>query len=339
MKLLALLSLPALCLAAATNIRMLTWAIRYDSLSDSISVDDTIAGLNSTVPVDSEIDYYSNHAEVAWSTRRIAMSSDILFNKVQLFAIQGAYTRQMTDLASLLGDNWSYIGAGRDDGLESGEWQAIFYNTDALSSLATDHFWLSTTPSEASTYSGASSTRMVTRGQFALTSNSSATFTVFSTHMDDKSDSARQYGASLIRYRASYEAFDTRAPVFLLGCLNTEPGSSSSATAYKILTGLTERVTINSTFSNTYASALNDTFYFLDVMDETSPTARSGHHSTVSGFNEISDVDSFARTSFVLAGSNGGWTPVRYRVGENFFDNQYHMSNHRPLYVDVSIEA
>lgn len=259
----------------------------------------------------------------------------------------------------MLGSDWSYVGVGRDDGVSAGEWQVIFYNTVYITEIDSDHFWLSDTPSEPSKYSGAGSIRMATRGKFKLVADESAIFTVFSTHMDDVSDAARELGASLIRYRAAYEAYNTDAPVFLLGCLNTEPDSSSDD-AYEIATGHSDIVSINATFSSTFSSAIKSSFYFLDLAEETDADMRSGHHSTVTGWTEPSDFSYYERTSFALGGSNGGWyvlislllttffyinlmTPPmrriakRYRVGENFFDTEYHMSNHRPLYVDVSI--
>ncbi|KAK9380302.1 uncharacterized protein V2V93DRAFT_359814 [Kockiozyma suomiensis] len=324
--------------ASVSDLRMLTWAIRLDSKPDSISVAQTIAGLNSSIPSDEDLtgSYYNDYKEVAWSTRRIALANEILFNKVQIFAAQGGLTRQISDLSTLLGSDWSYVGVGRDDGVSAGEWQVIFYNTVYITEIDSDHFWLSDTPSEPSKYSGAGSIRMATRGKFKLVADESAIFTVFSTHMDDVSDAARELGASLIRYRAAYEAYNTDAPVFLLGCLNTEPDSSSDD-AYEIATGHSDIVSINATFSSTFSSAIKSSFYFLDLAEETDADMRSGHHSTVTGWTEPSDFSYYERTSFALGGSNGGWIAKRYRVGENFFDTEYHMSNHRPLYVDVSI--
>lgn len=73
--------------ASVSDLRMLTWAIRLDSKPDSISVAQTIAGLNSSIPSDEDLtgSYYNDYKEVAWSTRRIALANEILFNKVQIF--------------------------------------------------------------------------------------------------------------------------------------------------------------------------------------------------------------------------------------------------------------
>ncbi|KAK9459061.1 uncharacterized protein V1516DRAFT_629267 [Lipomyces oligophaga] len=321
---------------ATGNVRMLTWVVKPDSApNDGISVNETISSLNSTVPNDSEMNYYANYTQLAWSTRRIAVANEVLFNKVQVFAIQGVYTRQMTDLIELLGSNWVYEGVGRDDGVESGEYVAVFYDTDYIKSLSYDVFWLSNTPATVSKYSGAGSYRIATVVKLSLISTGDD-FTVISTHLDDASNDARKVGASLIRYRAAYEASLKGEPVFLLGCLNSSPGDSS-ADAYEISTGTEDMVSINSDFSANYTSAISNSFYFIDVLDATKPERRSGHFSTVSGWNKIGDTSSFERSSFGFGSSTGGWLAQRYRVGENFFDDEYHQSLHRPLYFDVSV--
>lgn len=43
-------------------------------------------------------------------------------------AFQEALVRQVHDLKELLGDNWEWVGVGRDDGVERGEFSPIFYN-------------------------------------------------------------------------------------------------------------------------------------------------------------------------------------------------------------------
>lgn len=67
-----------------TPIRLLTWNLRYDSQPNSISVEDTIASLPNGMPVDSGMKYYGSPAEVPWSTRRIAVANDVIFNRVDI---------------------------------------------------------------------------------------------------------------------------------------------------------------------------------------------------------------------------------------------------------------
>lgn len=41
--------------------------------------------------------------------------------------------RQVDDMQELLGDDWSHIGVGRDDGKEAGEYSAIFFQKYVIS--------------------------------------------------------------------------------------------------------------------------------------------------------------------------------------------------------------
>ncbi|KAK9446800.1 Endonuclease/exonuclease/phosphatase [Limtongia smithiae] len=321
---------------AISNIRMLTWVVHPDDITDTTTVAETIAALNATVPYDEEMSYYSTYAEVSWAKRRLEISNEVSFNKVGIFAIQGAYSNQMSDLILLLGSQWKYAGVGRDDGVASGEFVAVFYDSTLFKLSHSDVFWLTTTPYDVSKYSGAGSYRIATVARFSVIATGD-TFVVISTHLDDVSNDSRKVGASLIRWRASYETYNKYGPTFLLGCLNSAPGSSSSD-AYEIATGAESMTTINSTFSANYANTMDNTFYFKDIMEATPSERRSGHLSTVTGFLAEGTTTSFSRINFIMGPSSGGWAPVRYRVGENFFDDGYHMSNHRPLYVDLTID-
>lgn len=70
--------------ALHTPIRLQTWNLRYDSQPNSISVGDTIASLPDRIPADSGVKYYGSPTEVPWSTRRIAVANDVIFNRVDI---------------------------------------------------------------------------------------------------------------------------------------------------------------------------------------------------------------------------------------------------------------
>lgn len=75
-------------------------------------------------------------------------------------------------------------------------------------------------PFEPSKYPGTYLCRICTVGRFAFTSQPDLTFTLLNTHMDHASDPARRLGASLLLWRARYEAVQTKSPVFVTGDLN-----------------------------------------------------------------------------------------------------------------------
>ncbi len=123
----------------------------------------------------------------------------------------------MRDLQDLFGNDWAHVGVGRDDGKESGEYSALFWNTDALNLVSNDTFWLSNTPLEPSKYPGAGNPRLVTYAQFQAQGKS---VTLMNTHFDDISNDQRMLGASMLLTRARYEAVNSGGAVFVLGDFN-----------------------------------------------------------------------------------------------------------------------
>ena len=56
----------------------------------------------------------------------------------------------------------------------------------------------------------------------AVESNQETSLTVFNTHMDDQSDDQRRLAASLVLYRARYEAVNAGGPVLVMGDFNRQ---------------------------------------------------------------------------------------------------------------------
>src|SRR5687768_17538953 len=67
----------------------------------------------------------------AWPYRKDMVASQILFHDVHILGVQEALHDQMMDLQQRL-KSFRYIGGGRDDGKEKGEYSAIFYDTTRL---------------------------------------------------------------------------------------------------------------------------------------------------------------------------------------------------------------
>ncbi|GBB96684.1 hypothetical protein RclHR1_02810002 [Rhizophagus clarus] len=84
--------------------------------------------------------------EAPWHVRRTKVADAILFHRIDLVGIQEALYNQISDLESLLGSDWNWIGVGRDDGKQAGEFVPIFYNKNRLKLMDSKHFWLSENP-------------------------------------------------------------------------------------------------------------------------------------------------------------------------------------------------
>ena len=62
----------------------------------------------------------------AWPNRKDMAASMIRFYAPDMFGVQEAFVGQVNDLAERLLD-YDWIGVGRDDGNQAGEYMAIFY--------------------------------------------------------------------------------------------------------------------------------------------------------------------------------------------------------------------
>jgi hypothetical protein len=111
------------------------------------------------------LNLYSDSAN-AWPFRDKKVTSQILFHEVHVLGVQEALPGQMMNLKERL-PQYKYVGVGRDDGKDKGEYSAIFYDTARLQVLQTETFWLSETPAVPGSKSwDAAITRIVTWAKF-----------------------------------------------------------------------------------------------------------------------------------------------------------------------------
>jgi endonuclease/exonuclease/phosphatase family metal-dependent hydrolase len=148
----------------------------------------------------------------AWLYRKDKVASQILFHDVQLLGVQEALHDQMIDLKERL-PQFKYVGVGRDDGKEKGEYSAIFYDTARLQVLESKTFWLSLTPEVPGSKSwDAAITRIVTWAKFK-DRKTGKTFFAFNTHFDHIGKEARRESARLLLQKVASIAGKTRAVI------------------------------------------------------------------------------------------------------------------------------
>jgi len=156
----------------------------------------------------------------AWPHRKDKVASQILFHGVELLGVQEALHDQMVDLKERL-PRFNYVGVGRDDGKEKGEYSAIFYDTTRLQPLESQTFWLSETPTVPGSKSwDAAITRIVTWAKFK-DKKAGTTFFAFNTHFDHMGKVARRESAKLLLSRVREIAGDV--PAVITGDFNSEP--------------------------------------------------------------------------------------------------------------------
>ena len=165
----------------------------------------------------------------AWPYRRNNVANQVLFHDVNILGVQEALHDQVMDLKERL-TKFNYVGVGRDDGKEAGEYSAIFYDTTRLKLLHTETFWLSEQPNVPGSKSwDAAITRIVTWAEFK-DRKTKKKFFVFNTHFDHIGKKARAESARIILEKAKEIA--GKKLVIVTGDFNSTPSDDP----YKIIT-------------------------------------------------------------------------------------------------------
>lgn len=155
-----------------------------------------------------------------WDFRKENLASMLHYYDADLCGMQEALFTQITDLRTLLPE-YNYVGLGRTDGKEAGEFSPIFYRRDKFILLETQTFWLSLTPDTPSKGWDANLNRIVTWAKFR-TVNKKTEFYMFNTHFDHIGQVARRESAILLLRKIKEIAGNTRT--ILTGDFNATPG-------------------------------------------------------------------------------------------------------------------
>jgi endonuclease/exonuclease/phosphatase family metal-dependent hydrolase len=189
----------------ATNVRIMTFNIRYENTIDSANV---------------------------WSKRRELAADVIRRFDPDFVGLQEALPRQIADLAKVFPE-YRLVGRSRDADPKRGEAVPILYRAKRWRLDDKQHgtFWLSDTPQvPGSTTWGNSWPRVVTWGRFVERTTGRGLY-VYNTHFDNASEPSRQKSAALLARRIAER--QNREPVLVVGDFNSD--ESSPALAY--LTG------------------------------------------------------------------------------------------------------
>ena len=155
-----------------------------------------------------------------WNKRRAGIADFIHHVHPAILGIQEGLYNQVHFLDSSLTD-YSYIGVGRKDGKNKGEYSAIFYDKTKFNIIKQSTFWLSETPDTSSIGWDAVLERICTYGLFE-DQKSKTKFWVFNAHFDHIGKRARERSARLILNRIS-RVNKYHLPLVLMGDLNAAP--------------------------------------------------------------------------------------------------------------------
>lgn len=169
------------------------------------------------------IRYHNNFDGInSWENRIDKISSQINFYDTDILGIQEGLKDQIDDLVKNLNIN-NYIGVGRDDGKDQGEFAAIFYNKLKFKLITSGYFWLSQTPDVPSKGWDAACIRICTWCYFQdLKTNKN--FYVFNTHLDHEGKTARIESIKLIlkNIDSISNSNSNSNPVILMGDFNSD---------------------------------------------------------------------------------------------------------------------
>ena len=159
--------------------------------------------------------------ENQWDKRKEKVASLMNYYEADFIGAQEVQHHQLQFLQQNL-KSYGYIGVGRDDGKEAGEYSCIFYNKDKFEVVKQSTFWLSQTPDSVSMGWDAACNRVCTYGLFRVKQTKHLIW-VFNTHFDHMGVTARIESARLIAARIESLTASKQYPVVLTGDFNSKP--------------------------------------------------------------------------------------------------------------------
>lgn len=250
-----------------------------------------------------------DEANNSWNSRKDLVAEVIRFNKADIFGLQEALHSQIADINNSF-PKYDWVGVGREDGREGGEYSPIFFNTEKFKLVHTSTFWLSETPDSVSIGWDAAFKRVVTWAEFNF-QNTEKKFFVFNTHFDHIGETARLNSAKLILKMIKEIAGDN--PAILTGDFNAQ----SDSPPYSILTN---GLDAEKRFYLTDAEAVNSNIHY-------------GSHITFNGFGN--DIQPGNKIDFIFV--NDKVNVKEHGVISETFDGKY-PSDHFPVIAEVEIE-
>jgi endonuclease/exonuclease/phosphatase family metal-dependent hydrolase len=183
-------------------LQVMTYNIRYDTEKDGVN---------------------------AWSKRKDKVSALIKKYNPDILGVQEALRNQLEYLSNSL-DGYVYVGVGRDDGKEQGEYSAILFKKERFKINTKGTIWLSETPDVPGSKSWDAAITRVATWMKVLDRRLNREFLIVNTHFDHIGVEARKNSAKLIREKIT--EMRSGLPVILTGDFNF----TRDQEPYKVLT-------------------------------------------------------------------------------------------------------
>jgi endonuclease/exonuclease/phosphatase family metal-dependent hydrolase len=168
----------------------------------------------------------------SWAVRRPVMRALLRREAPHVIGTQEGLYQQLLDMRADLGPHYDWIGTGRRGGSHD-EAVAIFYDTRRLAPVEHDTFWLSDTPRVIGSNTwGGTLPRIATWVRFRDLRGQGREFHLLNTHLDHRSQYARERAAALIGQRIA--ELGTSLPFLVTGDFNAAAHANQ---AYDVLLG------------------------------------------------------------------------------------------------------
>lgn len=160
---------------------------------------------------------FAPDGENHWQKRRDMLFALLRDQHPDVIGLQEALHSQIEEILQAV-PGYAYVGVGRSDGRQGGEYAVILYRTARLSVRRTDTFWFSDTPGVVkSTSWGNTIERICTWAYFD--DREGPSFYFYNLHLDHLSQPSRERSAALLL--STIAARDPKAPVMITGDFNS----------------------------------------------------------------------------------------------------------------------
>lgn len=234
----------------------------------------------------------------SWEDRIGIVSQTILDSEADSIGVQEATPEWMETLNTTVAEKYAYVGVGRDDGDNEGEYSAIFYLKDKYEVIDSGTFWLSKTPEKPSKGWDAACNRICTWVHLK-NKETGEEYVHMNSHFDHLGITARKNSVSLILEKAKEFG---NIPVVFTADMNVKEGSENY-------------------LQFTQSDYFYDTKHLApDTMDYCT------YHDTKPQNHEDDVID------YVMI--NNGFDAVSYKVVTEGVDDRF-VSDHYPVYADI----
>ena len=260
--------------SSAQTVRIITYNIRYNDNKDDVN---------------------------SWSNRKMHVCNLLRFHEPDIFGLQEAFYKQLTDVSLQL-PRYDHVGVGQMDGRVLGEYAPIFYDSRKFQLKKQGWFWLSETPNIPSRGWEAASNHICTY-VWLEDYDKRRSFWIFNTQLDQISLEAQANSVKLIMQKI--DSLNTKNdPVILMGDFNMTPDTKP-------------------------IERLENVFFDSRKVTQEAPYGPVGTHS---GFNIDNDLKKRLDYFFV----QGKIEVKKYGVLTDSYDHRY-PSDHLPVLIEVEL--